>query len=90
MTYREQATQNIIQQVSNEIEDTLLHHAPLQWQDEALEAIEEEVLRHTRFILDAIATSELNWPGALRLHIANGVADTKRLIHERISKMKKI
>ena len=74
---------DILQQVGNEIQETLLLHAPENWSDERLEAIEEEVVQNTRAALDTLSTEELQSPGVLRLHIAQAVADAKKLIHER-------
>ena len=69
-----------LQQVCNAVQDVLLHRAPLEWPNERLEAIEENVLDHTKMILAASSTNELRSPGALRTHIAQAVADTKRHI----------
>ena len=63
-----------------------MHHAPLKWSDERLEVIEEKVLDHTKMVLAALGTNELQSPGALRIHIAQAVADTKRLIRAGKSK----
>jgi hypothetical protein len=83
MTLKEQTAEDITQQVRNEIEDTLLMHAPDHWQEEELDRIEENVLSHTRQVVDALSTSELQSAGALDRHIEQAVAETKRLIHER-------
>jgi len=79
---RDQLEDDIVQQVENEIQEALLLHAPTTWADERLDAIEEEVLDHTRLVLDALSTDELQSAGALIAHIAQAVADTKRLIHQ--------
>jgi hypothetical protein len=82
-TSREQIKTDIMEQVRNEVQDTLLHHAPDHWQEKELDLIETAVLDHTRLVLDALSISELQWPGALDQHIEQAVAETKRLIHER-------
>jgi hypothetical protein len=84
---RKQMTDDIIQQVSNEIETVLLH-APDQWTDEELENVEKTVLDHTRVVLDAVSSSELQSQGALDRHIEQAVAETKRLLHNRSDRSK--
>jgi hypothetical protein len=81
---REQTITDIVQQVENELDDTLSMHAPLHWQDVELDAIAAEAVAHTRLVLEALSATELQSPGALDRHIAQAVAETKRLIHERI------
>jgi hypothetical protein len=77
---RYKSESDILHQVRNEVQDALLRHAPLKWPDECLEVIEEKVLDHTKMILAALSTNELRSPGALRTHITQAVAQTKRLI----------
>ncbi len=71
---------DIVQQVRNEVQEALLHHAPLKWPDERLEVIEETVLDHTKMIVAGLSTNQLRSPGSLRTYIADAVAKTKRLI----------
>lgn len=71
---------DILQQVRNEVQEALLFHAPTTWADERLEAVEERILDHTRLVLAALSMNELRSAGALRTHIAQAGADTKRLI----------
>jgi hypothetical protein len=80
---RKEFTADIIQQVQNEVQNTLLHSAPLEWKDEELEQIEEQVLDHTRIVLDALSIGELQSRGALDRHIEQANAETMRLIHDR-------
>ena len=81
-TTRTEIEADILQQVQNEIEEVLLLHAPTTWADERLEAIEQKVLDHTRLVMEALSTNELRSPGALRTHIAQAVADAKRIIRQ--------
>jgi hypothetical protein len=57
-----------------------LEYAPKSWAKQRLEAIEQEVLDHTKMVLAALSTKELQSVGALRTHIAQAEADAKRLI----------
>ena len=77
---REQLESDIVQQVQNEVDDTLLMHAPTTWSDERLDEIEENILDHTRLVLDTLSTDELRSPGALQYHIVLATAQTKRII----------
>lgn len=73
---------DIVQQVQNEIQEAILHHAPESWTPENRDAVQETILDHTRLVLDALRTNELQSAGALRSHIAQAIADTKRLIRQ--------
>jgi hypothetical protein len=77
---RHKIESDILSQVRNEVQETLLLHAPLRWPDERLEVIEDEVLDRTKMVLAGLITNQLRSPGALRTQIAQAVADTKRLI----------
>jgi hypothetical protein len=77
---RDQLESDIVQQVQNEVDDTLLMHAPTTWSDERLDGIEKQVLDHTQLVLDALSTSELQSQGALKTHIVHAIAETKRMI----------
>jgi len=79
-TTRAKIESDFVQQVRNEVQEALLHHAPLKWPDERLEVIEDKVLDNTKMVLAGLSTNELRSPGALRTHIAQAVADTKRHI----------
>jgi len=80
-SFRDQLEAASLQQISNEVEDTLLMQAPEDWSDEQCEGVEERVLDHTRLVLSALSTLELRSSGALRTHICQAIAETKRLIH---------
>ncbi len=69
---------DILQQVSNEVQETLLHHAPDQWTDEELDEIEQQVLNHIQGLLDQ---HEPLW--TLQEFIARAARETKRLIYQR-------
>ncbi len=71
---------DILHQVRNEVQETLLLHGLLKWPDGRLEAIEEKVLDNTKVILTGLSTDKLWSPGTLQTHIGQAVADTKRLI----------
>jgi len=82
-TLRPQNAEDIIQQVQRQVEDTLLHHAPLRWPDEELDAIEETVLAHTRLVLESLSAKQIRSAAALDDQIRQAVAETKRLIKEK-------
>lgn len=77
MTDETFTTEDIFHQVRNEVQETLLHHAPDAWADEGLDEIEQQVLEHTHRLIDL----KPRW--AAQKHIAWAVVETKRLIHER-------
>jgi hypothetical protein len=79
---RDESQADILQQVQNEIEETLSQHAPQSWSEEQFEDVQEDVLDHTRMVLDALSMTELQSAGALRTHVAQAIAETKRLIHQ--------
>ena len=80
-TARQSIEADLIQQVANEIEDTLILHAPDHWPDETCDEIERQVLDQTRTNMTAQTTSELQLPGTLRQHISTAVETTKRLCY---------
>ena len=79
---RDELTADILQQIANEVQETLLFNAPKGWPTERLEEIEEEIVAHSRHVLDALTIQELSSAGALRVHIGGAVAETKRLVHQ--------
>ena len=79
---RNQLEADIVQQIQNDVQEALLLHAPTTWSDERLDHIEQQVLDHTRLVLDALSTVELQSEGALRTHIGQAVADTKRILRQ--------
>ena len=85
-TTRKTIESDILQQVRNEVQEALLHHASLKWPDRRLVAIEDKVLDNTKMALAALSTDTLRSAGALRTHIAEAVAQTKRLIRAGRSK----
>jgi hypothetical protein len=72
---------DIIEQLQNEIQEIILHHAPESWSQEHREAIEESILDHSRMVLGALSSNELQSESALQRHIAQAIAGTKSLIH---------
>lgn len=78
-TVRDRIEADLLQQVGNEIEDTLILFAPTHWQYETCEEIERQVLDQTRTELLAQTDAQLQSRGALRRHINNAVRTTKRL-----------
>lgn len=81
-TARDEIEADVIQQVTEEVQEIILHHAPESWSQERREAVEECVLADTRMILDALSTGELQSSGALRTHIGRAMSEAKRLIHQ--------
>lgn len=72
----------ILQQIQNEIRDAILLNAPESWSQEKRDAVADSVMDNTRLVLAALSTNELQSAGALRSHIAQVIADTKRIIHQ--------
>lgn len=62
-----QRSDDIMNQVRNEVQETLLVNAPLQWSDEQLGTVEERVIGETKQRLDRFAdkdflsTTMLGW-----------------------------
>jgi hypothetical protein len=81
-TTRGDIEEDILEQVGNEIQETIFLHAPQSWSQKKRDALEESVLAETRMILDSLSTTELQSAGALRMHIGRVIAETKRLIHQ--------
>jgi Arc/MetJ-type ribon-helix-helix transcriptional regulator len=79
---RETLICDIEQQICNDVEETLLQHAPDEWPDEQLDEIKDQVLQDSRLVLTALSTNELESSGALRAHIAAALAQTRQLLHE--------
>jgi hypothetical protein len=77
---RDQLESDIIQQVRNEVQETLLLHAPDLWADERLDVIEQKVLDNTRIVLASLSIDGLRSPGALQNRIVHALTETKRLI----------
>jgi hypothetical protein len=84
MIRRAQTAEDIVQQIRNEVDDTLLIHAPDEWPDEELDDIEAKVLDQTRVALEALSAKEIQSPGTLDRHIAQAVTEAKRLIDARL------
>ena len=78
----EQFEADIVQQIRNEVQETLLLHDPAKWTDEKDEAVEKSVLDHSRLVLAALSTAELQSAGALQRHISQAIAETKRVIRQ--------
>jgi hypothetical protein len=76
---RDPLESGVVQQVQNEVQETLLLHAPLTWTDERLDRIEQQVLDHTRLLMETLNTNELR-SADFRTEVAKAVAETKRLI----------
>ena len=72
----------IVEQLKNEVQEIIIHHAPESWSQEHRDAIEENILDHTRMVLSALSANELRSESALQRHIAQAIAETKRLIHK--------
>jgi hypothetical protein len=77
---RDQIESDIIHQVRNEIQQTILLHVPDSWSDDRCDAVEESALDHTRHVLAALSNSEVQSAGALQIHIAQAIAETKSII----------
>jgi hypothetical protein len=84
-TKREQTEANIIQQIQNEVQETLLHHAPAHWRDQQLDRIEAEILGDSRSALASLSAQELVSPDTLKRYVELAVAETKRRILEQVN-----
>ena len=80
-TTRESIESDVLQQVRNYVQETILLNATPDWSDEQCEDFEENIMAHTKAIVSALTTQELNSTPALQQHICGAVAETKRLIH---------
>jgi hypothetical protein len=80
-TARDETESDVLQQVRNYVQETILLHAPPMWSNEQCEEVEENIMAHTKAIVSALTTQELNSTTALQRHIDEAVAETKRLIH---------
>jgi predicted NAD/FAD-dependent oxidoreductase len=80
-TARDSIESDVLQQVRNYVQETILLHARPEWSDEKCENVEDDVLRHTKVAVSALATQELSSTPALQRHIDEAVAETKRLLH---------
>lgn len=81
---RETAEADIIQQVTNEVQDTIRLWAPEDWSSEQCDEVEETVLAHTRTVVSALSTNELRSSAALYMHVYSAVAATINLIQESV------
>jgi hypothetical protein len=79
---REAVTADIIERVRSAIRDELLF-APASLTDKDRESIEDEILTHSRMVVDALSTDEMKSEGALLSHIAKARWDTNRLIRNK-------
>jgi hypothetical protein len=79
---------DIIHQVRNFVEETLLLHAPDCWSDEELFQIEETVLDRTSLALRSFAFAKTPSLDPTRLFIEAAVETTKHLIGEKKSRGK--
>jgi hypothetical protein len=79
---RETITAYIAQMVKNEVQRTLLLHAPERMPDERLDEIEEEVVRLTKERLERLSIENLSSPKRLGMEIWIAEGDTKDLIHQ--------
>jgi len=77
---RNQFAFDILQQVKNEVQETLLLHAPTTWPDERLDLIEQQVMDRTRLTLDTLNIDEIQSADAFQFVMTKAVAKTKHLI----------
>ncbi|MGJ5818791.1 hypothetical protein [Paludibaculum fermentans] len=77
---RNQLAADVLQQVGNQVQATLLLHAPATWSDDRLDGIELQVLERTRLALDKLSDDDIQSASALQLQIAKAVAETERLV----------
>ena len=78
---REQFEADIVQQIRNEVQETLLLHAPAKWTDER-SGCGKKRSRPQPSRLAALSTAELQSAGALQRHISQAIAETKRVIRQ--------
>ena len=71
---------DLLQQVANEVQETILRHAPPTWSTERCEEVEEKVMSHTRAVISTLATDELRSSAALHHHIECAVEETRAVL----------
>jgi hypothetical protein len=81
-TTRAELESDVLDQITGEVRQAILFHSPQSWTQKSRDAVEASVLDHSRLVLDALSTQELQSEGALQSHIAQAVADTKRIIRQ--------
>lgn len=86
MTKREELINDIIQQVRNGIQDTLLLHAPDEWQDEGCDAVEHQALDSTRRVLAQFNIMQLRSTRAVPTLQAIAASLRMNLIREEMSR----
>jgi hypothetical protein len=74
---------DLMQQVRNEVQDTILFHAPQNWSDERCEDVENTVMNETRTVVSALSTQELRSSTALQHNINTAVAETMKRLQGR-------
>lgn len=79
-TVRGDIEADVVQQVANEVQETILRHAPETWSNERCEEVEEAVLSHTRSVISALTADELRSSAALHHHIEAAIAETKAVL----------
>ena len=79
---RDQMTTDIVGRVLEAVKEEL-GDAPVSLSREEREAIESSVLAHTRLVVDALGTQEMQSERALLSHVSNARQETNRLIRER-------
>jgi hypothetical protein len=80
---REMLAEGICDQISRAVREELVD-APSSLAIENHTAIEDEILSHTKLVMDALSSAEMTSEGALLSHIANARFETNRLIRERL------
>lgn len=78
---REQMEADVLQHVTNAVEETIQLRVPEDWSDVQCKAVEDQIMSSTRIRISELTKDELRSPRALHQHIDNAVAETKRLIH---------
>ena len=78
MTSRE----DILSELEKELDD-LMADAPNNLSESARKAIRQESIRHTKRVLDALTTRELQSAGAYNRFLTNNLAQARMRMHER-------
>jgi len=75
-----------IQHYRNEIQDTILHHAPDSYSWEDCDEVEKIVLSHAKQTISTLTVEHLRCLSYMNCLIAEAAGETKRLMHSRPGK----
>jgi len=80
---RAQLEAQIVDNVTNSVEEVIAQNAPLDWPDETWDQLKLEVLDRTKATISALSAEELRLPTTLSKYVRTAASVTKILIDER-------